>query len=104
MIDPAADGTVARRTRRKVAWRILPFIFLVYIVAYLDRANVGFAKLAMKDDLKFSDDVFGFGFGIFFIGYLVAGFAGAVVAALATFLPCYLLTHSHFEHISLGSK
>mgnify|MGYP003342280424 CR=1 FL=1 len=60
-VDPAL-------VRRKVAWRLLPLIFLLYIVSYLDRANVGFAKLAMKDDLKFSDEVFGTGFGIFFIG------------------------------------
>ena len=41
--------------RRKVAWRVLPLVFLLYIVAYLDRANVGFAKLRMASDLKFSE-------------------------------------------------
>lgn len=41
--------------RRKVAWRVLPLVFVIYIVAYLDRANVGFAKLRMAADLKFSD-------------------------------------------------
>ncbi len=71
-IDPDA-------LRRKIAWRVLPFVFLIYIVAYLDRANVGFAKLKMADDLKFSDDVFGFGFGIFFIGYLVLEIPGALL-------------------------
>src|SRR6476620_1036865 len=65
--------------RRKVAWRVLPLVFLLYIVAYLDRANVGFAKLAMADDLKFSDEVFGFGFGIFFIGYLILEIPGALI-------------------------
>lgn len=65
--------------RSKVAWRILPFIFLLYIVSYLDRANAGFAKLAMADDLKFSDTVFGLGFGIFFIGYLFLGIPGALL-------------------------
>jgi ACS family tartrate transporter-like MFS transporter len=65
--------------RRKIAWRVLPFIFLLYIVAYLDRANVGFAKLAMADDLQFSEDVFGFGFGIFFIGYLILEIPGALL-------------------------
>ncbi len=65
--------------RKKVAWRVLPFVFLLYIVAYLDRANVGFAKLAMADDLKFSEAVFGFGFGIFFIGYLVLEIPGALL-------------------------
>ncbi len=65
--------------RKKVAWRVLPFVFLLYIVAYLDRANVSFAKLAMADDLKFSESVFGFGFGIFFIGYLILEIPGALL-------------------------
>jgi ACS family tartrate transporter-like MFS transporter len=65
--------------RSKIAWRILPFIFLLYIVSYLDRANAGFAKLAMADDLKFSDAVFGLGFGIFFIGYLFLEIPGALL-------------------------
>ncbi len=69
-----ADGL-----RRKVAWRVLPLVFLLYIVAYLDRANAGFAKLVMADDLKFSDEVFGFGFGIFFIGYLILEIPGALL-------------------------
>jgi MFS transporter, ACS family, tartrate transporter len=65
--------------RRKIAWRVLPFIFFLYIVSYLDRANAGFAKLAMADDLKFSDAVFGLGFGIFFIGYLFLEIPGALL-------------------------
>jgi MFS transporter, ACS family, tartrate transporter len=71
-IDPVA-------LRRKVAWRVLPLVFLIYIVAYLDRANVGFAKLRMASDLKFSDEVFGLGFGIFFIGYLILEIPGALL-------------------------
>src|SRR5882672_1833880 len=71
-IDPDA-------LRRKIAWRVLPFIFVLYIVSYLDRANAGFAKLAMKDDLKFSEEVFGLGFGIFFIGYLFLEIPGALL-------------------------
>jgi sugar phosphate permease len=54
---------------RKVAWRLIPFLALGYIVAYLDRVNVGFAKLQMLSELKFSETVFGAGAGIFFIGY-----------------------------------
>ena len=65
--------------RRKVAWRILPLVFVIYIVAYLDRANVGFAKLRMAKDLQFSEAVFGFGFGIFFIGYLILEIPGALL-------------------------
>ena len=56
---------------RKVTWRIVPFLMLCYIVAYLDRVNVGFAKLQMLSDLKFSDTVFGLGAGVFFIGYFL---------------------------------
>src|SRR5213593_2306346 len=53
----------------KVTWRLIPFLFLCYVVAYLDRVNVGFAKLQMLSDLKFSETVYGLGAGIFFIGY-----------------------------------
>jgi ACS family tartrate transporter-like MFS transporter len=67
------------RLRRKVAWRILPLVFLLYIVAYLDRANVGFAKLRMASDLHFSDAVYGLGIGIFFIGYLLLEIPGALL-------------------------
>jgi D-galactonate transporter len=56
---------------RKVTWRIVPFLMLCYVVAYLDRVNVGFAKLQMLSDLKFSDTVFGLGAGVFFIGYFL---------------------------------
>jgi D-galactonate transporter len=56
---------------RKVIWRIVPFLMLCYVVAYLDRVNVGFAKLQMMDDLKFSDTVFGLGAGVFFFGYFL---------------------------------
>lgn len=65
--------------RRKVAWRILPLVILLYLVAYLDRANVGFAKLRMARDLKFSEEVFGLGIGIFFIGYLLLEIPGALL-------------------------
>jgi MFS transporter, ACS family, tartrate transporter len=58
-------------TFRKVAWRIVPLLFLGYIAAFLDRVNVGFAKLQMASDLQFSDAVYGFGAGIFFIGYFL---------------------------------
>ena len=65
--------------RRKVAWRVLPLVFLLYIVAYLDRANVGFAKLRMAKDLNFSEEVFGLGIGIFFVGYLLLEIPGALL-------------------------
>lgn len=56
---------------RKIAWRILPIMLVCYIVAYIDRVNVGFAKLQMLGDLKFSESVYGFGAGVFFLGYFL---------------------------------
>src|SRR4029450_509578 len=53
----------------KVTWRLIPFLLLLYIIAWLDRVNVGFAALQMNQDLGFSASVYGFGAGIFFIGY-----------------------------------
>lgn len=53
----------------KVIWRIMPLLFLCFIVAYLDRVNVGFAKLQMSADLNFSETIYGLGAGMFFIGY-----------------------------------
>jgi len=54
---------------RRLTWRLVPFLFLLYIVAYLDRSNVGFAALQMQQQLGFSDAVFGLGLGLFFVGY-----------------------------------
>lgn len=60
------SGTYAKVTRR-----LLPLLFLCYVASYLDRVNVGFAKLQMLNDLKFSETVYGFGAGIFFLGYFL---------------------------------
>ncbi len=54
-----------------MTWRLIPFLFLCYVVAYLDRVNVGFAKLQMLKDLGMSDTAYGIGAGIFFIGYFL---------------------------------
>ena len=61
----------ARSVLRKVAWRLLPLIALMYLLNILDRANVGFARLTMQPDLELSDAVFDFGYGIFYFGYLL---------------------------------
>ncbi|MBJ9974165.1 MFS transporter [Pseudomonas sp. S75] len=58
-------------TVRKVTLRIIPFMFLLYIVSYLDRANIGYAALEMNKELALSSEVFGFISGIFFIGYFL---------------------------------
>src|ERR1700730_8835791 len=60
---------IERRTMRVVSWRLSPFLFILYIFNYLDRTNVSLAALQMNDELKFSPAVFGFGAGIFFLGY-----------------------------------
>ncbi len=56
---------------QKITWRIMPYLFLCYVLAYVDRVNVGFAKLNMQQDLGMSDSVYGLGAGIFFIGYFL---------------------------------
>jgi len=58
-------------TYKRVAWRLSPLLLICYVVAYLDRVNVGFAKLQMSTDLGLSDAVYGFGAGIFFFGYFI---------------------------------
>ena len=69
--SPATNVELGDRTRRKIFRRIIPFLFVLYIIAYLDRANVAFAKLPMSADLGFSEAVFGLGAGIFYAGYLL---------------------------------
>jgi D-galactonate transporter len=54
---------------KKITWRIMPFLFACYVLAYVDRVNIGFAKLRMQQDLAMSDSIYGIGAGIFFIGY-----------------------------------
>jgi MFS transporter, ACS family, tartrate transporter len=58
-----------RSTMARVTWRLLPFLLLLYIISWLDRVNVGFAKLQMNSDLGMSDTAYGFGAGIFFLAY-----------------------------------
>src|SRR5437764_9861469 len=62
---------VESRAIRRITWRIVPFIMLLYFVAFIDRVNIGFAALTMNKDLGFSPGVFGFGAGIFFWGYFL---------------------------------
>ena len=68
---PASKNDIERRTTRKVFWRIIPFCFVLYIISYLDRANIGYAALQMNKELALSSEAFGFASGIFFIGYFL---------------------------------
>jgi MFS transporter, ACS family, tartrate transporter len=70
---------VPEQVLKKVSRRILPFFFALYIIAYLDRANVAFAKLDMVAELGFSEEVFGFGAGVFFVGYFLLEIPGALI-------------------------
>jgi MFS transporter, ACS family, tartrate transporter len=60
-----------KRVLRKITLRIVPFVMLLYFIAFIDRVNIGFAALTMNKDLGFSPTVFGFGAGIFFLGYFL---------------------------------
>lgn len=72
-MDDKADGVAGRSevdaTFRKVAWRIIPILMLAYVLAFIDRGNVGFAKLQFMGDLHFSEATFGLGGGLFYLGY-----------------------------------
>ena len=65
--------TLEERAFRKATRRLIPFLFLIYVVAYLDRVNVSFAQLQLEDDLGFTDTIFGIGAGIFSLGYVIFG-------------------------------
>jgi sugar phosphate permease len=77
--SPASLQPVPAAVYRKVMWRIMPVLFGGYILAYLDRVNVGFAKLGMREEPWFSDAVFATGSGIFFIGYLLFEVPGNLI-------------------------
>jgi len=72
-------NSVGERARRRITRRIMPYLFVLFIIAYLDRVNVGYAALQMKGDLAFTDDVLGLGAGIFFIGYFLLEIPGSIL-------------------------
>ena len=75
----APDAQLAQRTRHRIARRLLPFLFILYVIAFLDRMNIGAAALQMPRDLGFSEGVIGLGAGIFFWGYFVLEIPGALI-------------------------
>lgn len=75
-----AVGDVATRARHRIARRLLPFLFILYVIAFLDRMNIGAAALQMPHDLGFTESVVGLGAGIFFFGYFLLEIPGALIA------------------------
>ena len=112
-----SNALPAKTAPRRVALRVLPYLALLYLVAYLDRANVSFAGPAMRADLGFSDSLFGFGTGIFFVGYLLLAIPGALIVvrwgarrwialvllAWGCITACLGLVHTPIQFISVRS-
>jgi len=104
-------------TRNKIARRLLPFLFTLFVIAFLDRVNVSYAALEMTHDLNFSDRVFGFGSGIFFLGYLLFEIPGCLIVerwsarkwfsrimvtwGLITVLMAFIRTPMHFYTVRI---
>jgi len=78
---PAVVEPLERETIKRVVWRLMPLLVLGYFVAYIDRVNVGFAALTMNKSLGFSAAIFGFGAGVFFIGYVLAEIPSNLILA-----------------------
>jgi ACS family tartrate transporter-like MFS transporter len=74
-----ANPDAGTSARNRIAWRLLPFLFLLYVANYLDRTNIAYATLGMKGDLGLTDSVFGTASGIFFIGYFALQIPGALL-------------------------
>jgi MFS transporter, ACS family, tartrate transporter len=79
LVTTAELSDVGERTKRRIAYRLLPFAFLIYIVNYIDRVNVSFANLRMSADLGFSDRVYGLGVGMFYVTYVLFEIPGALI-------------------------
>ncbi|MBI3478475.1 MAG: MFS transporter [Acidobacteria bacterium] len=79
MNDRIAISEVGRRARRRISLRLLPLVFSMYVVCYVDRANVAFANLRMSAELGMSARAYGLGVGIFFLGYVLFEIPGALI-------------------------
>src|SRR5450432_1587772 len=82
ILDPISDPSLddlGRRVRRRVLLRIVPYLLLLYFVAYLDRVNISYAALEMRHDLSLTDHQYGFGAGIFFVGYFLFEIPGTLL-------------------------
>ncbi len=76
---PLDTTSIAARARRRIMRRLMPYLFILFVIAYLDRVNVGYAALQMKGDLSFTDEILGFGAGIFFWGYFLLEIPGTIL-------------------------
>lgn len=77
--SPVEPVDAGQRTRRQIALRLLPFLFLLYVTNYIDRASVAYAALGMSSDLGLSDRTLGLAAGIFFLGYIALQIPGALM-------------------------
>jgi D-galactonate transporter len=109
---PSSTNETVLTARRRIARRLLPFLFTLFVIAFLDRVNVSYAALEMTHDLSFSNRVFGFGSGIFFVGYLLFEIPGCIIVerwsarkwfarimvtwGLITVLMAFIRTPTHF--------
>jgi MFS transporter, ACS family, tartrate transporter len=114
---PLARQAVEVSARRRIARRLLPFLFTLFVIAFLDRVNVSYAALEMTHDLSFSNRVFGFGSGIFFVGYLLFEIPGCLIVerwsarkwfarimvtwGLITVLMAFIRTPMHFYAVRI---
>src|SRR5215831_2770253 len=81
-MDARSPIDLATRTRVRIMRRLIPYLFLLYIINYLDRVNVATAGLGMTQDLNFTSEVFGLGSGIFFVGYFLLEIPGTLLVEL----------------------
>src|ERR1700719_2128394 len=79
VVSSHPEPEISQRARHRIARRLLPFLFLLYVIAFLDRMNVGAAALQMPHDLGFSEGVIGMGAGVFFLGYFLLEIPGALI-------------------------
>jgi ACS family tartrate transporter-like MFS transporter len=79
MSDAEQITAIEAATIRKVSWRLMPILLFAYSIAYLDRVNVGFAALTANKDLHLSSSVYGWGAGIFFVGYFLFEFPSNII-------------------------
>lgn len=69
--EASAHHSITEAVYRKTTWKLMPLLFVCYVFAYIDRANIGFAHLQFREDVRLSEAAFGFGVGLFYLGYML---------------------------------